>query len=1709
MGKRATEFQTIRSEGGLLPPDLLRRVVDPTGKVPGVEPSAYGLPAGERLNEAITQSWNRLRRHWAEFRTAVPPSSLVPSSSSPVPRPSSDAFTGLTNDKWSLPLLRELGFGFLATTAGPTIDGKTYAISRFAGNTAIHLVGCGVSLDRRAAGVRGAAAGNPHGLVQEFLNRSPGHLWAIVSNGLAFRILRDNQALSRQSFLEFDLEAMFDGEVYSDFVLLWLMAHATRFLPRQRTRDEGRGTRDAVNTGDEGRGTSGVETCWLEVWSKEAAEQGVAALTDLRGGVEKALEILGQGFVSHPKNTALRDALRKGDVKLSDFHHQLLRVVYRLIFLFVAEDRELEGIPILHPRERGTGDEGRVNARGDDSPPSSLPPRPSALATARERYAAHYSTSRLRELASRIKGSRHGDLWRQFQLLVGALSGDERFATMREALALPSLGSMLWNPASTSLLNGPGLAEFSSPVPHPSSDGSRPSSLVSGPSSLVPSTPSPVPRPSDGTELANVDFLEALRHLAFIRKDKILRPVDYKNLGSEEFGGVYESFLALTPQISSDGARFTFAEFAGNERKTSGSYYTPDSLVQCLLDSALDPVVNERLADAERLAKADWPTVEKEIQSDPAKRTYVLAFLTKHAGASKTATAEERKRAWDSIPPTPRRWKLSEEAILAIKVCDKACGSGHFLVGAGHRLARHLARVRALAQGESEPSPLLYQTALRDVIGHCLYGVDINPMAVELCKVTLWLEAMEPGKPLSFLDHHIRCGNSLLGATPELISAGLPDETFIAIEGDDKEACSSLKKLNKAQREGLRHLFIAEDTAIRERMHLAAAAIDEISDNRPEDIHRKEAAFRNAQQNYDFQKAWDLANLWCAAFVIKKHFPGGASEISNLQSQVAPPSGPTATQAGLFGGTEEGPKAKGKKTKPSSRAGSETPIGITTQHLRDFVESGALPDGLLAEVKRLADQYQFFHFHLAFPEVFAQGGFDVILGNPPWERVNLEARQFFATTRPDIAEAMTSKRRDLLKELESTHPELMREFQEAQRRAASEIAFFQGSGAYPHLNQARLNTYVLFTELSAKLCNVAGRCGIIVPSGVATDDISKNLFSFLIAEGRLVSLFDFENRDALFPGVHRSYKFCLLTLRGKSQPEPARLSFFLNQPAQLREADRTFSLTADELQLLSPLTGLCPTFRCKADREIVLPLYRRVKPLVKQQEEILDWSQSDFLIMFRSDDSTHLYRTPAELGVAEPDASSFPRLMAGQTAYVPVWESKFLHQFDHRFATFAGVDESERKKGNCHELASAEKAAAWIALPRYWSPLKAVNEILASRDWRRSWTLGYRDITNATNERTAIASCLPEGGAAQPLNLFLPESGLHGIFWLASMNSMVLDYVARQRIGGVHLNITTCRQLPVLGPASVSSEMKQFVRDRVLELVFTSPALEAFAQDCSWSGPPFRWDEERRFLLRCELDAAFVHLYLGPETEWRQQPAALIQAFPTPRAAVSYILDTFPIVKRKDEAKFNGDYRTKRVILEIYDALATAMQTGKAYQTRLNPAPASLAVAHLPRFDRERFNFKEAGDYILPFVASLLRHQGGECDVMILIRAYAMLLDDRKTLTALTEARLGAEAGAWVKGFNQPVDELWFLPILRGLDNRDVIKLEERGENDVFVRLLDASVPSNSTVETDVYLLLQVLDLNAAPPAAVAEQVKRISPKAVRTSLHEAKLVTA
>ena len=1337
----------------------------------------------------------------------------------------------------------------------------------------MHLVGRGLSLDRRAAGQRGAAAANPHGLVQEFLNRSDAHLWAIVSNGLRLRILRDSQTLSRQSYLEFDLESMFAGEVYSDFVLVWLIAHATRFAPR---------------------GDDRPETCWLEQWSREAERDGTRALGELRGGVERALRALGRGFTSHPRNTALRDALRSGGLKPTGFHSQLLRVVYRLIFLFVAEDRTLDGESLLHPPD-DSGD-GRA---------------------AREVYATHYGTARLRALAGRIRGSRHGDLWRQFRLVAGALSGDPDGESVRHHLALPALGSFLWSPESTPDLNE--------------------------------------------TELTNHDFLETLRRLAYTRPHKVLRPVDYRNLGAEELGGVYESLLALTPQVSGEEA---------------------------------------------------------------------------------------------------------ERAILDLKVCDPAVGSGHFLVGAAHRLARHLARVRAHAAGESEPSPLLYQHALRDVIGRCLYGVDINPMAAELCRVNLWLEALEPGKPHTFLDHHIRVGNSLLGATPELIEAGLPDEAFKPLQGDDRSICSGLRKKNKLERENRLpdwgHLMVAEPRAEYGSLASRSRWLEESPDDTLDEVKRKEARFRGLVVSPPYRQGKRIADAWCAAFV---------------------------------------------QPRPAGRDPAEC---ITTDTLRGLESNPeALAPAQRNEVERLAREYQFFHWHLAFPEVFDNGGFDCVLGNPPWERVKLQEKEWFAQRSTEIAAAPNAAaRKRMIRSLEDEDPELHQAYLEALRQSEGWSHLMRDSGRLPLCARGDINSYAVFAETMRHVLNEGGRAGCVLPTGIATDDTTKFFFQDVTETKSLVSLFDFENKGVFFPAVHSSYKFCLFTCGNGVQPaaDRAEFAFFAHAIEELHDPERRFTLSPDHISLLNPNTRTCPTFRSRRDAELAKAIYRRVPVLIRRaqdgQPEENPWGIR-FDRMFDMSNDSRLFRTREQL---EADGWKLAgNVFRRETEeHLPLYEAKMVHHFDHRWASYqvkggkeAAIDVSLQDKENpdltvlprywvaardvhlrtanlpkgllaalrdrntdlivlavCNLLfinrlrqefeGSADAAVhevfpTWIAFterhrvarslaptqmglcgnnppciqplgPSYlpaepldnimsgprsstaWyavdahalaqsfasfepyaehlhsvPPLRTGDEAIAFAEELLSrasprWLMGWRDITNSTNERTTIADIIPFAAVGDQLLLMYPATTTRlATALLGTLNSYVFDFVARQKLGGIHLKYFTMKQTAILPPDTYSEPDLEFLVPRVLELVYTGEDLREFARDCGWDGPPFRWDEERRFVLRCELDAAFFHLYLpaGENCDWRpargsdgcphdempEHLAELTHHFPTPRDAVAYILDTFPIVRHKDEEQ-HGEYRTKRTILDIYDALQASIATGEPYRTRLAPPPADPSRCH-------------------------------------------------------------------------------------------------------------------------------------------------------------------
>jgi hypothetical protein len=834
------QFTTIRTEGSILPADLLQRINEREAGLAGLKPDDYHLPGNLKLNEAINQSWNRLLGAWTAFRSAL------------VKLPDTDPSTTLTREKWLLPVFNELGYGRLLTARAIEIDGRSYPVSHGWQHTPLHLVGAGVDLDKRTAGVAGAARMSPHGLVQELLNRSEAHLWGMVSNGLRLRILRDNVSLTRQAYVEFDLEAMMNGELYADFALFWLLCHESR-VHAEKPQD-----------------------CWLEKWSKAAQDQGTRALEQLRRGVEEAIEALGRGFLAHASNHALVARLRTGTLSTQDYYRQLLRLVYRLLFLFVAEDRDL----LL---------------------------RPAADVQARERYERFYSLSRLRHLAEKRVGTRHADLYHGLRLVMAKLGSD---AGCPE-LALPALGSFLFSREAI-----PDL---------------------------------------EACDIANAYLLDAVRALAFINDRHGRRLVDYKNLRSEELGSVYEALLELLPDVHIEARQFELKTVSGSERKSTGSYYTPESLVQCLLDSALEPVVAEALK-----------------QPDAA------------------------------------------QAILRLKVCDPACGSGHFLIAAAHRLAKHLASVRI---GDDEPAPEAVRTALRDVIGHCVYGVDINPMAVELCKVSLWMEALEPGKPLSFLDHRIQCGNSLIGATPALLKDGIPDDAFKPIEGDNKTVCSEYRRQNKQEREGQLRLFTPAPEPWQRLGNLAKGLLqlEEISDDSIAGVrHKQESwALLVRSQGYIYSRLW--ADAWCAAFVWKK---------------VRDRNHPYPITEELFRKIERNPFHV-----------------VNTWHEQ--------------EIRRLAEQYQFFHWHLAFPDVFRvpvgdeepeneqvgwNGGFDVVLGNPPWDRIKLQEKEWFATRRPEIATAPNAAaRRKMIEELRNEDTILYEAFLDDRRKAEGESHFVRSS----------------------------------------------------------------------------------------------------------------------------------------------------------------------------------------------------------------------------------------------------------------------------------------------------------------------------------------------------------------------------------------------------------------------------------------------------------------------------------------------------------------------------------------------------------------------------------------------------------------------------------------------------------------------------------------
>lgn len=1180
------------------------------------------------------------------------------------------------------------------------------------------------TLDRRSPTLSVDRSRSPAFALQDYLNDKDEALWGIVTNGTHLRLMRDNASLTRPAYIEADLAQIFSNEDIASFAVLWLLIHRSRF-------------------GNEG---APATDCPLERWRETGSKEGEVARDRLADQVQIALKVLGSGFLE--ANPDLSTKLKSGEVNLTEWFNELLRLVYRLIFLMVAEDRNL-----LHPS----------NAKTD----------------ARSLYAQGYSLAALRKQCYRAATwDKHHDRYEGVKIVFKALAHGQ------PALALPALGGLF-------------------------ADGRLPH--------------------LETARLRNKAFMEALYRLSWLSDKTGMVPVNWRAMETEELGSVYESLLELQPQLGDDGKTLVFASEAaeqkGNQRKTTGSYYTPDSLVQALLDTALDPVLD----------------------------------------------------------------KTEPDKLLKLTVIDPACGSGHFLLAAARRIATRLARHRA----EGTPALSDFRHALRDVARSCLHGVDRNPMAVELTKVALWIETVDPGLPLGFFDAQIRCGDALLGVFDlKVLEDGIPDAAYKALTGDDKDTAKYYKKANQDATKGQGGFdFGTGQVSMPEMkpMALDFSGFRDLPEDTVEQIGAKAKRFKELRKKQGFVRATAAANLYVAAFLLPK--VGGA------------PAGPSA------------------RTVP------------TTEELWMALNQGKMRQAMV-DAPKAARRARAFHWPLEFPDVMQRGGFDVVLGNPPWEVMQLSDKEYFAASKPEIAELAGAARKKAINSLEMTDPAAFQEFANAKRTFDAGNEFARESGRFDLTARGKVNTYSLFAELFSNLTR--DHAGVIVPTGIATDSSTAPFFASLVEGKRLAQLVDFENRAGLFAAIDSRMKYCILTI-GKNEAV-ARFAFFLTSPAQLADSERNFTLSPEEIGRLNPNTKTAPVFRSRADAKLTAKAHSVSSALLEHSagQRGNPWQVEFRQGLFNMTSDSDQFLSAAQLldlGCIR-DGQNWTK---ADKRYVPLYEAKMLSFYDHRSSGYGSRGDDRGYRVLPETTLEQHQDPEFEPEPFYWVMESEVLARLQQKGWKRDWLLGFRDITSATNERTFIATVFPIVGVGNNLPILMPSENLMPkvVGLVANLHSVVFDYFVRHKVGGTHLNFFIVEQLPVHSPDFYTEPLLAFITPKVLELTYTSHSLAPFARDLGHDGPPFGWDEDRRAELRADLDAFYARAYSLTRDE------LLYILDPADVMGPDYPSETFRVLKEK-EIRTHGEYRTRRLVLAAWDRM-------EADGTFVDLGLAEAVATHVPQ----------------------------------------------------------------------------------------------------------------------------------------------------------------
>ncbi len=941
------------------------------------------------------------------------------------------------------------------------------------------------------------------------------------------------------------------------------------------------------------------------------------------------------------------------------------------------------------------------------------------------------------------------------------------------------------------------------------------------------------------------------------------RFVNYRDMSVQQLGSIYERLLEQEP-VRAENGTLTIRpnKYA---RKDSGSFYTSQDLVDLIMEQTLKPLISERRKAFEEKAKA--------LGSDRRSK-------------------EKRQQELEQLDPAV--------AVLDLKVLDPAMGSGHFLVTAVDFLSDHVAdlieyvpmvpdwlngeyvsplveRVAAIREaitGQAAASNwVLDQAQLTDqaiirrmVLKRCIYGVDKNPLTVELARVSLWLHSFTVGAPLSFLDHHLRCGDSLLGLR-------VADATEELRELGGVFASSALAGVEAATR-GMQRIEEIADVDVAE-VQESAALFSEV-----------EETTADLRSLLDFFCGW----RWLTAGMGKK-------ERDEFKGPLVATLGQHTAMA--YELLARGPEAMG-------------------------VADDKRFAGLWHEARTIANREGFLHWEVTFPGVWhrwqescPEGGFDAIIGNPPWDHIEQPEVEWFVTRDQEIAHAATgAKRKALIGKQKEAGEKLALEYEMVRNRAATMREFVRSSGKYPLLSGGRINLYSLFVERSMSLIKPDGVVGLLTPSGIYADKTAAPFFQSVSTTGRVGGVFDFENKKIFFKDVHASFKFCAIILGGEQRQFNQTLcAFFLHDTKTIEDPGRCFPLTPDDFARVNPNTGTAPIFRSRRDAEITRRIYGQHPVLVDRSRGggHKVWSVKYRQGLFNMTSDSHLFRTAAELeqeGFYPVEGNRWKR---GQEQYLPLYEGKMVQAFDHRAASIVVNAENLNRPAQPQETTREEYANPnWLPNPQFW-----ISEDAAEWPEGLEWAVAFKHVTAPTNIRTMITCVAPRAGFGNSLPILLPakkaseevQAYKKSTFLIAAnLSTFVFDFVTRQKVQGQNLNWFIIEQLPVIAPDGYDRTFgvrtaRDLVRDHVLRLTYTAHDLAPFARDLGYNGKPFIWNEEERRHLRARLDALYFHLY-GLD-----------------RDDAAYVLSTFPIVRRQDEAEF-GSYRTRDLILAYMNALA-------------------------------------------------------------------------------------------------------------------------------------------------------------------------------------------